>query len=158
VSYKQDLRKGRGFTETPKELRRCKILNIKGKSNNCYLLHMLAGLYGHFITLPDAPESLWHELNKNQKSRMKRLQQKEISYLKIYNSINKNNPIDFSDFRGGVRISEIPSFEARFSVSINLLEYYNAEAFPIDQSQIKSSQQVNLLFLTAKEKTFYIIV
>jgi hypothetical protein len=152
VSYKPDLRKRRGLMETPKELRRCKILNIKGKSNtSCFLLHMLAGLYGHLMTLPDAPESLWHKLNKNQKSRMKRLQQKESSYLKIYNSINKDNSIDFSDFCGGVRISEISSFEARFSVSINLLEYNNAEVFPIDQSQIRSSQQVNLLFLTAKE-------
>jgi hypothetical protein len=151
VSYKPDLRKGRGFIETPKELRRCKILNIKSKSDNCFLLHMLAGLYGHLITLPDAPDSLWHELNKNQKSRLKRLQEKESSYLKIYNSINKKNSIDFSDFRGGVRISEIPSFEARFSVSINVFEYSNAEVFPIYQSQIKSSQQVNLLFLTAKE-------
>jgi hypothetical protein len=147
ISYKPDLRRGRGYIETPPELRRCNILNIRSKSSSCFLLHVIAGLYGHLVQLPETNLEC-HQLNHNQKRRLKRLREKDGSYMRIFNDLNKRNSVDFSNHSGCVALSAIPSFETRSEVSINVFEYNKGQVFPIYTSQVNSPRKINLLYLT----------
>jgi hypothetical protein len=68
VSYKPDLRRGKGYVETHKEIRRCKVLNFVSKRSNCFMLHIVAGFYRHESELPDAPDTHPSYLSANQKN------------------------------------------------------------------------------------------
>jgi hypothetical protein len=147
VSYKPDLRRGKGFVQLPKEIRRCKVLNIVSKTPNCFMLHIVAGLYRHEIVLPDAPNTHPSNLTTNQKKRLKRKLERECSYTHILDRIKRESLINFKGYMGAVELESIVSFEMSNNISVNVFEFKDDSLFPIYESEIVSDRRVNLLFL-----------
>jgi hypothetical protein len=151
LAYKPDLRRGRGYIPTPPELNRCKIINIKSEEENCFMLHVIAGLYRQTIRLPEDAYLQFDDMNTNQRRRYKKLLEKSSSYHRIFRDVSKRNEIDFERVKKGVALVDIPHFEAVNQISINVFEYKDKALFPSYVTQIRSNKQVNLLLLSQEK-------
>lgn len=124
--------KGSSYIELPKELADKKaIINIKNDDNKCFLWSVLASLYP--VDRKKYPNKVHH-------------------YKKYEHEFKAD------DFNYPMKIGDIPKFEERFNISINVFGYSDKMVFPIYNSDKKFKKVVDLLLLESDGNNHYCLI
>ncbi|KAK3095331.1 hypothetical protein FSP39_013326 [Pinctada imbricata] len=74
---------------------------------------------------------------------------------RIINYVDHTNDLDFSDIPFPVKVADIPKFEKRNGISINVFGYERGILFPLHLTKERGVRHANLLLLADGEKTHY---
>jgi hypothetical protein len=140
--------RGRGFVDTPKEIGRRNVINIKTTNQNCFMLSILCGLKRNEIYLPGTGKTPYRNLSKLQKRKLKRKYEKEQTYNLLINRNEDDGQINFAGYEGETSLESITGFEIQNPfISISVFGHEGKLLIPLRVPQIIKENHVDLLLL-----------
>ena len=122
--------KGSSFIQLPAKLANKKaIVNVQNTDQKCFMWSVLAALH---------PTQGQHG-NPN----------------RVFNYTKYMDELDFSDIPFPVRVSDVPKFEMKNGLSVNVFGYEKSEVYPIHLTKERDVRHVNLLVITKDDKSHY---
>ncbi|KAK3103044.1 hypothetical protein FSP39_016008 [Pinctada imbricata] len=122
--------KGSSFIPLPAKLVAKKaIVNVQNTDNKCFMWSILAAL--HSIE--------GHHANPN----------------RVSNYVNYIDELEFTGITFPVKIDEIPKFEKRNDISVNVFGYEKGDIYPLHLTKERGLRHVNLLLISNGKKQHY---
>lgn len=150
----------RGYHPLPKELKfRHGLLNIK-TNDNCFMLCVLAALYGDMVGIKKCPNATKEQLSTVRRQVIKRKLQVPSTYKPIIKHVHENRLLDFNGFEGTFDINKIGEFEEKNLVSISIYAYDapTRNIKPLKYTTRKFDRHVNLLLLGDGNDAHFVLI
>ncbi|KAK3084100.1 hypothetical protein FSP39_008173 [Pinctada imbricata] len=122
--------KGSSFMPLPAKLAAKKaIVNVQNTDYRCFMWSVLAALHP--------------------------IQGINIHPNRVISYVEHIDELDFTEISFPVKISDIPKFEKRNDISVNVFGYEKGDIYPLHLTNERGIQHVNLLLISDKEKQHY---